>query len=242
MKQTRLFTIAAAIIFILCGAGHAEDRPIQTKTVATVEIPTWYHEGLYFAGKYIWVVNGLKGDIWVLDPASGKVQSQIKPAGTFTEAVISKEKDLYIVTDWDMEKLYTARIENNALSVQKEVPFADAHPAGVVWNGKFLFVITWTRSLAGTKFAILKMDDKFNILKSYQIKDIQEPSQIAWDGKNLWVSSWYDRRIYKLDPDTMDILGYIKSPVKKTTGITWDGAFLWVTGTYSDLYKIELQN
>jgi hypothetical protein len=80
------------------------------------------------------------------------------------------------------------------------------------------------------------------MLKSYRINNIQEPSQMAWDGKNLWVSSWYDRRIYKLDPDTMDIIGYINSPVKKTTGIAWDGAFLWVTGTYSDLYKMELQS
>jgi sugar lactone lactonase YvrE len=65
---------------------------------------------------------------------------------------------------------------------------------------------------------------------------------MAWDGKNIWVSSWYDGRIYKMDPDTMDILGYITSPVKKTTGIAFEGAFLWVTGTYSDLYKMELQN
>jgi sugar lactone lactonase YvrE len=128
------------------------------------------------------------------------------------------------------------------LSLEKEIPFNSAHPAGIVWNGKNIFVITWTRSLTGTKFGILKMDAEFKILKSYQIKDIQEPSQMAWDGKNIWVSSWYDGRIYKMDPDTMDILGYITSPVKKTTGIAFEGAFLWVTGTYSDLYKMELQN
>ena len=241
MKNIK-FLAAIALVFILCGVVRAEDKLIPAKVAATIDIPTWYHEGLYFDGKYIWIANGLKGKIWVIDPANGKQVREIKPAGTFTETAISREEGLYIVTDWDMEKLYTARIENDVMSIQQEVPFNQTHPAGAVWNGKNLFVITWTRSLTGTKFNLLKMDDKFNTIKNYQIKDIQEPCQIAWDGKNLWLSSWYDRRIYKLDPDTMDILGHINSPVKKTTGIAWDGAFLWVTGTYSNLYKIELQN
>ena len=241
MRSLRFFAVAAGALLTLCGAAQAQDKPIPARIVTTVELPTWYHEGLHFDGKYIWVANGLKGNIWVVDPDSGKVERELKPAGTFTEAVISNDKELCIVTDWDMEKLYTARIEDGALVAQKEVAFGRSHPAGIAWNGKELFVITWTRSLTGTRFAILKLNDTFKTVRSYPIKNIQEPSQLAWDGKYLWVSSWYDRRIYKLDPDTMDILGHIKSPVKKTTGIAWDGAFLWVTGTYSDLYKLELQ-
>jgi glutamine cyclotransferase len=234
--------ILAAVAIMICAGAAAEDNVIPAEIRSTVEIPTWYHEGLHFDGRHIWVANGLKGDIWVVDPSSGKVQKKIKPAGTFTESLISKDKDIYVVTDWDLEKIYTARIENDSLVIQKEASFGGSHPAGVAWNGRNFFVITWTRSLTGTKFAVIKMDDKFNVVKSYRINDIQEPSQIAWDGKNLWISSWYDRRIYKLDPDTMEVLGYIDSPVKKTTGITWDGKSLWVTGTYSDLYRMELKN
>ena len=172
----------------------------------------------------------------------GKIMKEINPAGTFTEAITSIEKGTYIVTDWDVKKIYTARIENNMMSAEKEISTEPSHPAGAIWNGKNLFVITWTRSLAGTKFNLLKMDSAFNILKNYEIKKIQEPCQMAWDGKSLWISSWYDRRIYRMDPDTMDVTGYIESPVKKTTGVAWDGKYLWVTGTYSDLYKIELKN
>ncbi len=233
---------AIALVFILCGFSPKENELIQTKVAAKVEIPTWYHEGLYFDGKNIWVANGLEGKTWVVDPDSGKIIRQITPPSTFTEAVTSAENGLYIVTDWDSEKIYTARIENNIMSPEKEISTSPAHPTGAVWNGKSLFVITWTRSLTGTRFHLLKMDEKFNVLKNYEIKKIQEPCQIAWDGKYLWISSWYDRRIYKIDPDTLEILGYISSPVKKTAGIAWDGNHLWVTGTYSDLYKIDLQN
>lgn len=232
-----------AFAFLLCGfSSSKETKFIQAKTVSKIEIPTWYHEGLYFDGKNIWVNNGLRGKTWVVDPDSGKIIKEISPAGTFTEAVTSKEKDVYIVTDWDSKKIYTAHIKDNIMSVVREISTEPAHPTGMAWNGKNLFVITWTRSLTGTKFHILIMDDGLRLLKSREIEKIQEPCQMAWDGKYLWISSWYDNKIYKMDTDTLDILGYFKSPVKKTTGMAWDGRFFWITGTYADLYKIELQN
>jgi len=269
VKILKFFT-ALVIVFILCGFSSKEDETLSPKTqgfnfsernptskdgvlarrdkliaakvTVRIEIPTWYHEGLYFDGKNIWVANGIKGKIWVVDLAAGKVIREINPAGTFTEAMTSTEKYPYILTDWDIKKIYTARLEDNIMSVEKEVSLEPAHPTGTVWNGKNLFVLSWTRSLTGTKFHLLKMDSDFNILKSYKIDKIQEPCQMAWDGRNLWVSSWFENRIYKIDVDTLDVLGYFKSPVKNTTGVAWDGAHLWVTGTYSDLYKIELQN
>lgn len=236
------FVTATMLVLLLCGFSSAKNKPIQTKVTAKIEIPVWYHEGLYFDGKDIWVNNGLKGKTWVVDTNTGKVIREMPTPGTFTEAITCREKGHYIVTDWDIKKIYTARIEGNIMSVENEVSVAPAHPTGAVWNGKNLFVITWTRSLAGTRFSLLKMGNAFEILNTSEIKDIQEPSQIAWDGKNLWISSWYERRIYKVDPDTLYVTGYLDSPVKKTTGVTWDGSHLWVTGTYSDLYKIELQN
>jgi sugar lactone lactonase YvrE len=240
MGTLKSFVVAALIL--VCAVAVAKDEEIPAKVITVKEIPTWYHEGLHFDGRNIWVANGLKGKIWIVDPESGKVLRDLVPPGTFTEAVTSGGKDLYVLTDWDAEKIYTARAEGGRMRIEKEVPLKNTHPAGIVSNGRNFFVITWTRSLAGTKFDVLKLDSGFNVIKSYRINDIQEPSQIAWDGRNLWISSWYDRRIYRMDPDTMGITGYIKSPVKKTTGIAWDGKTLWVTGTYSDLYKMELQN
>jgi len=241
MRHLELIAVIAAAS-ILCGASSKENTLIPAFVTNKVEIPAWYHEGLYFDGKNIWVNNGFKGNTWVVDPDSGKVIKEITPAGTFTEALTAAEKDIYIVTDWDMRKIYTARIENDKMTAENEISVGPAHPAGAVWTGKDLFVITWARSLSGTRFHLLKMDHRFNLLKDHSIEKIEEPCQLAWDGENLWVSSWYDRRIYKMDPDTLEILGYMKSPVKKTTGLAWDGKYLWVTGTYADLYKMELQN
>lgn len=242
MMKSIKFLACIALILFLCGFSSKQDKLIESRVAARIEIPTWYHEGLYFDGNNIWVANGLKGNVWIVDLSSGKVVKELKTSGTFTEAIASTDEYPYLVSDWDLKKIYSARLENNIMSSDKEFSVEPAHPTGMTWNGKNLFVITWTRSLTGTKFHLLKMDARLNTLLTHKIREIQEPCQITWDGKNLWISSWYEDRIYKIDVDTLDVLGYFKSPVKKTTGIAWDGSSLWVTGTYSDLYRIELQN
>jgi len=215
---------------------------LKSKAVAKIKIPKWYHEGLYSDGKDIWVNNGKKGDTWVVDTIARKIIRKIKPAGSFTEAITPKDKDTFFVTDWDAKKVYTSKIDNDIMYALSEKSVEPAHPAGAVWNGSNLFVVTWTRSLTGTKFHLLKMDADMNILSTVEIVKILEPAHLAWDGKYMWISCWYSKRIYKVDIEKPEILGYLRSPAAKTTGIAWDGKYLWVTGTYANLYKMELQN
>jgi len=235
-----LILIAVFLISGFSSAGKPEF--IKAKVIARIKIPKWYHEGLYSDGKNIWVNNGRNGKTWVIDISNGSVLKELTPPGTFTEAITARDKDTLFVTDWDSKKIYSARIIDSNIAAESEVSVAPAHPAGAVWTGQNLFLVTWTRSLTGTKFHIIKMDEKFNIISSASIKNIDEPAHLAWDGKNLWVSCWYKRRIYKMDADNLSILGYFRSPVNKTTGITWDGKYFWITGTNSDLYKMEVQN
>ena len=231
------------MVFVLSGFTMSKDyRQIKAKTVAKIKIPKWYHEGLYSDGKDIWVNNGKKGDTWVVDTNTGKIIRKIKTAGSFTEAITLKNKDTFFVTDWDAQKVYTSNIEGDKMYALSERSVEPAQPAGAAWNGSNLFVVTWTRSLTGTMFHVLKMNADMNILSADEIVNIPEPAHLAWDGKYMWISCWYSRRIYKVDTEKLEILGYMKSPAAKTTGIAWDGKYLWVTGTYDNLYKIELQN
>jgi len=242
INGTRLVFIIIAI-FLLCGFSYSPKyKLIPAKVLTKIKIPKWYHEGIYFDGKEIWVNNGKKGNTWVVDTANGKIIREIKPVAAFTEAITPKDKGVFFATDWGTEKVYTVHIENDKMAVLSEKSVAPAHPAGALWNGSGLFVITWTRSLTGTKFHLLKMDGDLNILSTTEIKKILEPAHLAWDGRNTWISCWYSRRVYKVDIESLEILGYFKSPAAKTTGIAWDGKHFWVTGTYSDLYKMEVQN
>ena len=122
---------------------------------------------------------------------------------------------------------------------ESSVSLAPAHPAGVIYNGSRLFVITWTHGM-GTKYDIIEMDEKMRTINTLVIKRIEEPAHMAWDGKNLWVTSWYSRMVYKVDIDTWEILGFFDSPVSQATGIVWDGKCLWLTGTRGALYQLEM--
>jgi DNA-binding beta-propeller fold protein YncE len=231
------------VVFGLSGFTMSKDyRYIKSKIIAKIKIPKWYHEGLYVDGKDVWVNNGKKGDTWVVDTNTRKIIRKIRPVGPFTEAITLKDKDVFFTTDWDTKKIYTSIVENNKMRAVSEKPVEPAHPAGAAWNGSNLFVVTWTRSLTGTKFHMLKMDADMNVLSVAEIGKILEPAHLAWDGKYIWISCWYSKRIYKVDVEKLEILGYLKSPATKTTGIAWDGKYLWVTGTHDSLYKIELQN
>jgi Raf kinase inhibitor-like YbhB/YbcL family protein len=145
-------------------------------------------------------------------------------------------------TDWETKKLYRFRVENEvAVQDGLEISFAPSHPAGVVCAKDALYVLTWTRGL-GTRFDILEIARDGGIVRKVAIKDIQEPSQMAWDGKYLWITSWFHQRVYKVDMDRLEIVGSFKSPVKRSTGIAWDGKYMWLTGTSSDLYQLEISH
>jgi glutamine cyclotransferase len=219
--------------------GDDDKGVLPCKVLETIRLPKGYHEGLYFDGKNIWVNNGENGPTLVVDLAKKDVVSAIQPAGSFTEGIIAAPNGKYWVTDWNDKKLYLVSIAAGRMVAESSVSFEPARPTGLAFDGEFVHVITWLRGM-GTRYYINKVDMKGNIVKTDLLKDISEPSQMAWDGKNFYISSWFARRIFKVDPVTMEIVAAYRSPIGDTTGLVWAGKDLWMTGTHSDLYKLEL--
>ncbi len=214
-------------------------RNIPIRVIRQIEIQEGYHEGLFIQDGEIWVNNGRGGNTWVIELSSGKKVREITSIATFTEGTTRGPDGKYVITDWDSKMLYTAEVEDDSMKVISEISFDPSHPTGVVWTGESFYMITWLRGF-GTKYGLVQMDKNLNIVKSYRVKHIVEPSQIAWDGKFLWITSWFDSRVFKIDVASMTIIGSFRFPGKAATGIAWDGRALWVTGTRSDLYQIEV--
>lgn len=230
LKETTFFTKAV------------DYKPrLGIKVIRKIKLPKGYHEGLMIQGNNIWVNNGKNGKTWVIDIDSGLLVAAIDPVGTFSEGITGVADNKYWVTDWDAKELYLVRIEHNKMVKESAVSLDPSYPAGITRAGSHLYVITWTRGI-GTKYHLLKLDMKGNTLEKTEIKNINEPSQLAWDGKNLWISSWFNDRVYKIDGESLLIKGFFSPRIKKTSGVAWDGKYIWVTGTYEGLYQIEIKS
>ena len=246
----KITAISFLVAVFLAASLNAEDakigkakeyhKEIPVRVIKEVPLPKGYHEGLYLEGKNIWVNNGKNGNTWIVNLETGKVIKEIKPIGTFTEGITSAGDGSFWVTDWDTKKLYRADLEGDQLVEEYAVSMDPAHPAGVVAAGDKVYVIIWTRGM-GTKYHILEYDTHGNRMRKLHIKGIHEPSQLAWDGKDLWITSWYTRLVYRLDISTFEITGSFKSPAPDTTGIVWDGKTFWITGTHVGLYQVEFE-
>ncbi|MFH1791092.1 MAG: hypothetical protein ABH885_03805 [Candidatus Omnitrophota bacterium] len=213
------------------------NRSLPFEEVRVIDLPRGYHEGLMMDGDNVWVNNGEGLDTWIIDKRDGRVVSSVTPAASFSEGITPAGGGKYWFTDWSSRRLYLVSVSNGRMVPEREINMAPSRPTGVVWTGKDLYVITWTRGW-GTKYHLLKIDTDGRVISKMRLEDIPEPSQIAWDGKNLWVTSWYTDRVYKIDESQMVIMGSFRPGIRKTTGIAWDRGHLWVTGTHSGLVEL----
>jgi len=255
MKNIRIFTSLICISFLLSGCGSHllikdslpviekvnQSSKLKAELISKIKLPKGYHEGILVGDKTVMVNNGYKIDTWVIDIDSGKVIEKIKPPGTFSEGITKGDDGFYYVSDWDKKSLYKCKLEDGHFVVFDSLSLAPSHPTGVTWHDGELLVITWTRGM-GTKYHLLRIDKNKKIINRYIVSDIREPSQICSDGEDIWISSWYENKIYKIALRQERIIAEIKLKISKITGIYVKDKVLWVTGTYADLYRYEIMD
>jgi len=85
---------------------------------------------------------------------------------------------------------------------------------------------------------------KYNITKSFCAPSGTQPNGLAWDGENLWMSSYMlNGGIYKLNPTDGSVLNRYTPPVAQYDGyggLTYDGSYLWQADAYGGgIYKLN---
>jgi len=83
-----------------------------------------------------------------------------------------------------------------------------------------------------------------NIIIFFDAPEGTQPNGLAWDGNNLWMSSYMQNGgIYKLDPVNGLVLGEYKpsiANIDRYGGLTFDGTCLWVADSSgSGIYKLD---
>ena len=111
------------------------------------------------------------------------------------------------------------------------------------WKKQMLTLMVCTVLLAAMSGAVNAATG--DVIKSFSAPAGTQPSGLAWDGSNLWMSSYMkEGGVYKLDPVDGSVLGKYTPPAAKYNGyggLTYDGTYLWEADAYgSGIYKLSL--
>ena len=105
------------------------------------------------------------------------------------------------------------------------------------------YVFDWPTHAANGTFQMIGWRHDGGLLEpnyTYFASPDREPRGLTWDGQYLWLAGDSQRRIYKLNPSTGEVISSFASPNSYPRGLTWDGQYLWLAG-YSPkrIYKLN---
>jgi hypothetical protein len=161
---------------------------------------------LTFAGNYLWNASPVTADIVKIDPVSG---ANLEASNEFT---------------------------NNPTPA----------PIGLTHDGTFFWIVDWQSNTInkvlpedGSIVATIPGPSALPACGTQPYSNAQfcaRPFGITWDGVALWVTERQEQRIYRVNPDDGQVLGYIENPtiINDPLGISWDGQHLWITNRNSD--------
>lgn len=110
---------------------------------------------------------------------------------------------------------------------------------GLAWSITTEGSDVWTATVSGD---VYKLDGSTGeILKQFKAPSSQSWGT-AWDGQQLWITDFAEKRTYSLDPDTGEETFSFNNPdqVRGAKGLAWDGTYLYIMGwTTSLIYKMD---
>lgn len=110
---------------------------------------------------------------------------------------------------------------------------------GLAWSVALEGNDIWAATVSGSIYKLSGTDG--SILKELKVPSAQ-PWGMTFDGTNIWITDFAEKRTYSLDPGTGVELYSFKNPDQErgAKGLTWDGRYLYIMGwTTSTIYKMD---
>lgn len=110
---------------------------------------------------------------------------------------------------------------------------------GLAWSITTDGANVWTSTVSGDVYKLDGATGK--ILQQFKAPSSQ-PWGMAWDGAELWITDFAEKRTYALDPETGAETFSFQNPdqVRGAKGLSWDGTYLYIMGwTTNILYKMD---
>lgn len=179
---------------------------------------TW---SITWDGQYIWTTNlNPPETVYKLDPDTGDVIRSFPSPGPQPWGMTFDGASLWI-NDFAEKKVYEVDPNTGAVLSSFLVPDQEGGAKGMTWDGQYLYVMGWTRSV------IWKLDRQGNMLEEIPIEG-DYVGGLAWDGNYFWIPG--GEKIHSVDRQGRTV-GAINACSEGTWDLAWDPQhnWLWMT-------------
>lgn len=110
---------------------------------------------------------------------------------------------------------------------------------GLTWSIAVEGKDVWTATVSGDVYKLNSQTGE--ITRQFKAPSPQ-PWGMAFDGKNLWITDFAEKRTYSLDPETGKEIFSFQNPDQErgAKGLAWDGESLYIMGwTTNKIYKVN---
>ncbi len=216
-----------------------------TEIIESFATPKNNPTGLAWDGEYLWLAHDQgydKGLITKIDPNNGNVLGSFPTPGNDPKGLAWGDGYLWIIDQQDSKyKIFKIDPKNNGKIVDYDSLNALKinRPIGLAYGGNHLWVIDGEDKKIYNIDLLEQTYSPINSPTSY-------PTDLAWDGSNLYIGSEnYNREvIYKMNPATK-VSEKIDLPGENPSifGLTWDGNYLWMIDNNAGIiYKLKINS
>jgi sugar lactone lactonase YvrE len=120
-------------------------------------------------------------------------------------------------------------------------PRLPAHPEGLAWDGTDLWTCDHDNLSGQDIMKVAVTPAGVRVVATYQKPPgAGNPVGLEWDGSNLWLACFGAQvgeksELWKLDPKTLQSVGFFRLPVWWVEDLAWDGSHLWSVDWLNDL-------
>jgi len=221
-----------AIVFLFLGLSALAQPPAVSMAKEKLQVlrtipHSGYSEGLDFHEGFLW--HSLPKEILKISPKDGSIVARFPPATEYNESLTWLNGFLYIVSYSD-NGIYRGKLTGDKFQFERVGTTPEVHAWGITHNGRDLFLTgNYSR-------VIYRMETKDFSIKSTITADVTDVEDLAFDGKDLWSSSFTEHRgsIYRIESKTGKVATIYELPDPDSCpvidGIAIDGKTFWLTG------------